>query len=132
MLLRKSFSCQETYPRSAPIWFTESEEASISEILERLSECAPHNYNVTYAFIFICYQTSHGSLLELACKLFLYLDIHDVLEYRVLFMWDMPTTTSRSFRFANKPERWSPIFARNSTLLFLMSYNKLMITSTTR
>lgn len=61
MLVTKSFSSQETYPRSAPIWFTESEEASISEILERLSECAPHNYNVTYSFIFICYEMSRRS-----------------------------------------------------------------------
>lgn len=51
----------ETYPRSAPIWFTESEEASISEILERLSECAPHNYN-------ICKQTR--TLVSDLCKKF--------------------------------------------------------------
>jgi len=38
---------QETYPQSPPIWFSESEDISISVIIEKLSDTSDKNYNVS-------------------------------------------------------------------------------------
>ena len=37
---------QETYPQMAPIWFSESEDSTITATIEKLGDCSPQNYNV--------------------------------------------------------------------------------------
>jgi len=44
---------QETYPQSPPIWFSESEDGSISVITEKLSDTSDKNYNVSSIYLFI-------------------------------------------------------------------------------
>ena len=38
---------QETYPHTAPIWFSESEDVSATAAIEKLCETAPDNFNVS-------------------------------------------------------------------------------------
>jgi len=48
---------QETYPQIPPIWFSESEDISISVIIEKLSDTSEKNYNVSsiYLTMINCY-----------------------------------------------------------------------------
>ncbi|KAK2146113.1 hypothetical protein LSH36_631g01040 [Paralvinella palmiformis] len=36
----------ETYPQTAPIWFSESDETSVSTAIEKLCDTSPANYNI--------------------------------------------------------------------------------------
>ncbi|XP_046574341.1 ubiquitin-conjugating enzyme E2 Q2-like isoform X2 [Haliotis rubra] len=36
----------ETYPQSAPIWFSDSEEVVVTTVIERLTETTPDKYNI--------------------------------------------------------------------------------------
>ena len=40
---------QEEYPHSPPIWFSESDDAVLSAVLEKLTDCSPQNNNVRRA-----------------------------------------------------------------------------------
>jgi len=42
---------QETYPQIPPIWFSESEDISISVIIEKLSDTSEKNYNVSSIYL---------------------------------------------------------------------------------
>jgi len=39
-------SITETYPSTAPIWFAESEEGGVAQVIEKLCDTAPENYSI--------------------------------------------------------------------------------------
>lgn len=47
------FFLQETYPQTPPIWFSESDDISVSVIIEKLSDTSKKNYNVGSRHLFI-------------------------------------------------------------------------------
>ena len=47
---------QETYPQTPPIWFSESEDFTISVIIEKLSDTSKRNYNVRGRHFFVIFS----------------------------------------------------------------------------
>ena len=44
------FVFQETYPHTPPIWFSESDDSTVSAAIEKLCDTTPDNYNVSHVF----------------------------------------------------------------------------------